>query len=172
MSQKNSTAVVGEEPGERAETALSGPPRQAVHRPRSGGGLFGQYKPEQGIWTRRGTFIGAGLIVAWGAKFIYDQLSIYESNEAWSVLITTGIPVLFAVVLGSIAWRLSFTNRKTGDFMIATEGEMKKVSWSSKKEVIGSTIVVIAFTVLLAVLLFSVDVLFQFIFKSINVLKV
>ena len=48
---------------------------------------------------------------------------------------------------------------------------MKKVSWSSKREVIGSTKVVILFTVLLGVLLFVVDVLFQTLFKNIGVLK-
>ena len=137
MSRKNSTAVVGEEPAERTE------PRHVVRGPRAGGGLFGQYKPEQGMWTRRGTFIGAGLLIAWGAKFVYDQLSVYQGDEAWRVLITTGIPILFLVVLGTAAWRLSFSGRKSGDFMIATEGEMKKVNWSTKKEVVGSTIVVI-----------------------------
>ncbi len=182
MSRKNSTAVVGEqEPRERRESAPSRPPRgaggsgepprQVARRPR-GGGFLSQYKPEQGMWTRRGTFIGAGLIVAWGAKFVYDQLSVYQGDQAWRVLITKGIPVLFAVVLGTIAWRLSFSSRKSGDFMIATEGEMKKVSWSTRREVVGSTIVVIAFTVFLAVLLFVVDLLFQTIFRSINVLKV
>ncbi|MBU0718456.1 MAG: preprotein translocase subunit SecE [Planctomycetes bacterium] len=55
--------------------------------------------------------------------------------------------------------------------MVATEGEMKKVSWSSKAEVIGSTKVVIMFTVLLAALLFVVDLVFQRFFTYIGVLK-
>jgi preprotein translocase subunit SecE len=55
--------------------------------------------------------------------------------------------------------------------MIATEGEMKKVSWSTKNEIIGSTKVVIMFTVLLALVLFVVDLAFQTMFSSIGVLK-
>ncbi|MCH7993750.1 MAG: preprotein translocase subunit SecE [Planctomycetes bacterium] len=55
--------------------------------------------------------------------------------------------------------------------MIATEGEMKKVSWSSKEEVIGSTKVVIMFTFMLALFLFVVDMVFQQVFKWIGVLK-
>lgn len=186
MSRKNSTALVGQEPHEGGGAGAGAtphgpshggrgsgePPRQVARMPHGGGGFFGQYKPEQGIWTRRGTFIGAGVIVAWGAKFVFDQLTVYEGDEAWTVLITHGIPILFAVVLGTIAWRLSFSQRKAGDFMIATEGEMKKVNWSTKKEIVGSTVVVIVFTAFLAVLLFVVDLLFQFIFRSINVLKV
>ncbi len=62
--------------------------------------------------------------------------------------------------------------RKAGDFMIATEGEMKKVNWSSKREVVGSTKVVIMFTLLMAMLLFVVDLVFQALFKALNVLKV
>ncbi len=55
--------------------------------------------------------------------------------------------------------------------MIATEGEMKKVSWSTRRELLGSTKVVIALTVLMAVLLFVVDLMFQSLFSSIGVLK-
>ncbi len=148
--------------------------REEMPRAR-GGGFFAQYKPDQGIWTRRGTFIGAGLLIAWGAAFLKGQLSIYEDRigkDWWAMPVTYGIPILFAVVLAALAWRISFVNRKSSDFMIATEGEMKKVSWSSKREVIGSTKVVILFTVLLAVLLFAVDLLFQSVFKYIDVLKV
>ena len=136
------------------------------------GGLFKQYKPDQGKMTRTGTFIGAGAIVAWGAKFLYDRLQLFEGVEGWRLLITTGIPILFAVVLGAIAWRIIFAHRATSDFMIATEGEMKKVSWSSRREIIGSTKVVIMFTILFAVLLFIVDLFFQNLFSSIGVLKV
>jgi len=56
--------------------------------------------------------------------------------------------------------------------MIATEGEMKKVSWSTRRELIGSTKVVIMFTIFLAVLLFFVDLGFQELFSRIGVLKV
>jgi preprotein translocase subunit SecE len=62
-------------------------------------------------------------------------------------------------------------NRKSSDFMIATEGEMKKVSWSSRREVIGSTKVVILFTIALACFLFVVDLAFQTLFSAIGVLK-
>ena len=38
------------------------------------------------------------------------------------------------------------------DFLIATDSEMKKVNWTSRKELIGSTKVVILFMFLIAVL--------------------
>lgn len=137
----------------------------------SGGGLFRQYKGEQGKNTRVGSFIGVGVLIAWGAVYLHDYLSVFEGDEAWRLLITTGIPIVFAVVLGATAWWFLFGNRGVGDFMIATEGEMKKVNWSTRKEIIGSTKVVIMFTVLMAVLLFVVDLLFQALFVWIGVLK-
>jgi len=141
-------------------------------RPAAKPGVFTQYKPEQGKYTRRSTIVGAGLLIAWGAWFIHEQLRPYEGDELWQFGVTLGIPMLFAVVLGVLTWRVVFANRKSSDFMIATEGEMKKVSWSSKGEVIGSTKVVIVFTVLMALLLFFVDVAFQNLFQWIGVLKV
>jgi len=116
--------------------------------------------------------VAASAIVAWGAYFIYDRLQIYEGDAWWRLLITIGIPLAFAVVLGSFAWRYSFAHPGTGDFMIATEGEMKKVSWSSRREIIGSTKVVILFTLAMALYLFAVDLGFQRLFQWMGVLKV
>ncbi len=121
--------------------------------------------------TRTGTFIGAALLIAWGAVFLNGRLAGYVGDELWLLLITPGIPILVAVVLGVVAWRIVYVSRKSSDFMIATEGEMKKVSWSTRHEVVGSTKVVIMFTLLLAVALFVVDLVFQRAFSWIGVLK-
>lgn len=133
--------------------------------------MFRQYKAEQGKATRVGTFVALGALITWGAYFLFQQLAIFQGDEAWRLLVTVGIPIAFAVVVGGVAWFFIFGHRGTGDFMIATEGEMKKVSWSSKQEVIGSTKVVILFTFMLALFLFSVDMVFQQAFKWIGVLK-
>jgi preprotein translocase SecE subunit len=58
------------------------------------------------------------------------------------------------------------------DFMIATEAEMRKVSWPSRREIIGSTWVVIAGTAMLAVLLLLIDLGFTWFFTRIGVLDV
>lgn len=147
--------------------------RQPPKRTARGGGdgFFRAYKPEQGKTTRTATMVAAGAMIAWGAYFIYDRLQVYEGDEWWRMLITIGIPLAFAVVLGSLAWRYSFAHAGTGDFMIATEGEMKKVSWSSRREIIGSTKVVILFTLAMAAYLFVIDLGFQRFFQWIGVLK-
>jgi preprotein translocase subunit SecE len=139
--------------------------------PKKGRGLLTPYKQEQGRRTRIGTMIAFGLLVLWGGYFVWEQLRVYEGDEGWRLLITPGIPLLFTVVLGGVLWWFVFAHRTTGDFMIATEGEMKKVNWSTKREVIGSTKVVILFTILIASYLFLVDIVFQNIFRWIGVLK-
>ena len=140
-------------------------------RRRREGGLFKHYKPEQGKATRMGTMVTGGAAIAWGTYFIWDQLQVYQGDDVLSLLITTGIPIAFALMLGSLLWWVSFSSRKSSDFMIATEGEMKKVNWSTRKEIIGSTKVVIMFTVLMALFLFVVDIVFQTAFGAFGVLK-
>ncbi len=170
MSQANSTVVPDTEKGK------GGPPtggRVATGgRDGGSGGAFKQYKPEQGKWTRLGTFLGLLLLIAWGSYFLYDRLQVYaDGPEAWRLLVSTGIPAAVLVLLGAVAWWLSYSSRKSSDFMIATEGEMKKVSWSTRREIIGSTKVVILFTVLLATTLFVVDLGLTSLFRWIGVLK-
>ena len=176
MSRSDSTGIAENAVPAETKAGAGGPPREPSAPPSGaprgrGGALFKQYKPDQGKVTRVGTFVGLGAIIAWGGKFIYDRLAVYEGFEVWRLLVTTGLPILVPVVLGAVAWWVVFAHRGSGDFMIATEGEMKKVSWSSKREVLGSTKVVITFTALLAILLFVVDLIFQRLFSWIGVLK-
>jgi preprotein translocase SecE subunit len=58
------------------------------------------------------------------------------------------------------------------DFLIATDSEMKKVNWTSKRELIGSTKVVILFMFAIAIILFVLDLLFNTVFYSIRVLNI
>jgi len=165
MADLKTTAMMEEE-GEDFGGPPSPPPPSVGE-----GGYFRQYKPEQGRWTRVGTFVGCLLLSIGCGKFFYDLLERFEGDEAWRLLVTTGIPALIVAALSAVAWRVSFVKRKSSDFMIATEGEMKKVSWSTRREIIGSTKVVIVLTLLTALLLFIVDACFQALFTWIGVLK-
>jgi preprotein translocase subunit SecE len=66
---------------------------------------------------------------------------------------------LFTVMALLMLWLVNKPN--VADFMIASEGEMKKVNWSSKQEIIVSTTVVIAVVVIMAVVLGAADILLQ-----------
>lgn len=106
-------------------------------------------------------------------------------NETTSAIVRGGtptpiFPVLYLqagvagtiMLLGSIAlYYFVGAQKKSVEFLVATDGEMKKVNWTSYREVKGSTIVVIAATFLIAGFLFLVDTAFSSFFSFINVLE-
>ena len=72
------------------------------------------------------------------------------------------------------AWLIyTFVGKKPKqvDFLVATDAEARKVNWSTRKEVVGSTWVVIGAMFLIAGTLFVIDLLFQGIFTAANVLE-
>jgi len=125
------------------------------------------YKKGQGKYTRFVTLASAVALAVFAAAALSEFLKGYELTK--DPFIRFGVPSLIVAAIGLVT--LWLTNRpKTADFLIATEGEMKKVSWSSKKEVIGSTKVVVITTFVLAVILFAVDLVFALLFKSMKIL--
>jgi preprotein translocase SecE subunit len=131
------------------------------------------YKPGQGYYTRVGTAVGAGILIACLWQFIYTQLEVYyEPAKPWTFYLQVGVPTLVLAGLGFLVYWVVGLNHSCCDFMILTEGEMKKVSWSSRKEVIGSTKVVIFTVLAMGMLLFLVDVVFAWTFHLIGVLQV
>ena len=86
------------------------------------------------------------------------------------------VSLLIGIVVGFLAafslfvfWLIN--KPSNADFLIATDSEMKKVNWTTRKELIGSTKVVIGFMFLVAFLLFFFDVIFGYFFYLIGVLK-
>lgn len=116
---------------------------------------FEIYKKGQGKYTRILTFLGVMVVGLIGAVILSDNLAPLVGTY-----LRYGIPVVALAALGALMFWL--VNRpKSADFLIATEGEMKKVSWSSRKEIVGSTKVVIVTTFIMAVILFGVDIVFK-----------
>jgi len=125
------------------------------------------YKRGQGKYTRLITFVAAMAIGVVGAVVLSNKLGGYDLTK-WPP-IRFGVPTAMVVVLAALMFWI--VNRpRSADFLIATEGEMKKVSWSNRKEIVGSTKVVIVTTFLLAGILFFVDILFQVVFASLGVI--
>ncbi len=145
--------------------------------PTVGGGFFHLYKPGQGYWTRMGTAAGAILLIALLARFIYISLATRTNLDVTIVngvqkngyQIKVIITAIFVALAAGITWY--YLNKpRVVDFFIATESEMKKVNWTSRREIIGSTKVVIIFMFLIAFFLFFVDLFFSYVFYLIKVL--
>lgn len=150
---------------------------QAVSRPqtskaaKSGMGLR-LYKPGQGYYTRLGTVIGAGTLVLAGAGFLFNQVAGHmDLNSPYFYAVQWSLIVVWLLIMSGLIYWVVGLNRTAADFFIATEGEMKKVSWSTRQEVIRSTKVVVVCVFLFGAILFAADLLFMTFFSEIGVLK-
>ena len=154
-------------------------------------GFFHIYKSGQGYWTRMGTALGALLIAGLVIYFLYQHLPTWllpafdhsaqitdlnarvaAANRAVKLARDTSVGICagFLLAFGLLTFWL-MNKPSNADFLIATDSEMKKVNWTSRKELIGSTKVVIIFMFLIAFLLFSFDILFGYLFYFMGVLK-
>lgn len=77
------------------------------------------------------------------------------------------------VLLGGavLAYWFCALKPKSNDFLIATDMEMKKVHWSTRREIYAQTMVVVAFSLIIAAFLFTFDLGFQAFFRGIGILK-
>ncbi len=119
------------------------------------------YKSGQGYNTRLWSGIAAFTTLAIGCFVLYQQLSIMEN-----IWVQALVPVALCVTGGLlIYWVLNLA--KVADFLIAAEGEVKKVSWSSRAELVASTMVVLVVVILLSLLIMVTDFLFGYLFTQI-----
>jgi len=133
----------------------------------SSGGFFTVYRPNQGGWTRLGTAIASALIIAATG---YVLASDVAGALGWQRQTTVIVVSVFSVVSLVLAWWLQ--NRPgSAVFLIETHSEMQKVNWTSRKELLGSTKVVILFMITMSLLLFVIDMVFHTFFHAVGVLK-
>lgn len=119
------------------------------------------YKPGQGKYSRLITGISVAVTVGIGCWLLYDRLAAMDLNQ-WIVFL---LPlVVFAAACVVLYWLLN--KPVVADFLIAAEGELKKVNWSSRKEVAVSTGVVIGVVFAMAALLGATDMIFQLVFDK------
>src|SRR3954452_14684033 len=139
--------------------------------PRTGPGLFTIYKSGQGYWTRMGTLLAVGVLGLMLAYTLWNQIpsSFFPNDAATGRQVGIWVAVGFILIYGFISLRL-MNKPSNVDFLIATDSEMKKVNWTSKKELIGSSKVVIFFMFLIAIILFILDMYFTRVFYLLGVL--
>lgn len=118
------------------------------------------YKSGQGYYTRLMTALLSFAVVAIGCYILWGKLQ--GANPWVSSLVPLGICAAFGLL---IYWIVNKPN--VADFMIAAEGEIKKVSWSSRKEIISSTIIVIGVVLFVGIMLAVTDLLFIFLFSTV-----
>lgn len=91
-------------------------------------------------------------------------------SESIVLYVQASVAVAVIVIAGVLLW-LIMNRPRAVDFMIATEAEMRKVNWPSKNEIRGSTIVVVCGTFILSVFLWTINLVFGWLFIRINILE-
>jgi preprotein translocase subunit SecE len=123
------------------------------------------YKPLQGKQARLWTAVGLGLIIVFGLYEVFQAIKDSSGN------------MMASTVSGSIGAVLAwFTFRLLEfppfvEFLIATEAEMNKVSWTSREDLKRATTVVLVTVLLMAVFLFGVDWLWSSLLQLLHVLQ-
>jgi preprotein translocase SecE subunit len=94
-----------------------------------------------------------------------------KGETAINPLLLQGFAMAIVLLAGAVlAYYFAAVHQRFVDFLIATDGEMKKVNWSTRRDIRMSTMVVIFASVMLAASLFIADFAFQWLFKTIGVL--
>ncbi len=112
------------------------------------------------------------LVIEGGADPFGAQIQSASANPIFprNYLQAGAAGLMMLVGFGVIYW-FTGVGRKTNEFLIATDGEMKKVNWSTRREIIGSTWVVIISAFLIAGILYGIDQVFALIFRAVGVLE-
>jgi preprotein translocase SecE subunit len=130
------------------------------------------YKRNQGIRVRRFTILGlflvfgSGIYTLWHNRVIVNEnwmVDIPFSGKSFMLLpdIKATIPLLLIALTIWCSWRV--VNYPTfADFLIATEAEINKVSWTPRAKLIRDTIVVLITVLIITAFLFLVDIFWGF----------
>jgi len=130
-----------------------------------------RYKPNQGLRVRRATMLGLLLLLGSGVWVLHNHGSLASAERDWILTIpftNLRIPILpdieitLPIILAAAAFWISYRVVNWpmfADFLIATEAEVNKISWASRKSVIQDTVVVLSTVFLLTIFLFGVDLL-------------
>ena len=121
---------------------------------------FEVYKVGQGKYTRLYTAIGAAIIAGMGCLQLYKKLRAADLGLWLETLVPAGLFSALGILIFWLVNKPSFA-----DFMISAEGEMKKVSWSSRREIAISTFIVIVVVIIFAALLGIADFGFELFFQ-------
>jgi len=124
-----------------------------------------------GLATRSRLALAGGLeaLGIFGGYWLYEAIGETQQvfpggTVTWSELV--GI-VFF--LLWSLGVYFLLNHRRFVQFLVETEAELAKVTWPSKGEFVGATVVVIATTALVAAYLFAVDALMIRLLKLIGI---
>lgn len=141
------------------------------------------YKRSQGQRVRRGTIMGILLLAGAGIFTLIEhgtlphaawRVTVPFTNGAYFVILLPDVQITLPLLLAFAAFWVAYrvVNFPVfADFLIATEAELNKVSWTSRRRLIQDTIVVLVTVLLLTIFLFAVDQLWAFVLHKVGVVQ-
>ena len=127
------------------------------------------YRKGQGNVARTLTAVSLIAIAGFGAVEIRDALigrRIFAAGPDAGYLLGG----LFFVAIALLALWIAFKSKRSGDFLILTESELRKVSWPSKRDLWQQTIVVLVVSGVIGVIILIVDLVYSSIFRGAGIL--
>jgi preprotein translocase subunit SecE len=151
------------------------------------GGLMGAYKPGEGMMTRLGSFLCVLSFAAFSAHhWFYDWTlarkvvvkffsaismgALVEWTEDPSTARIIAYGGVFALLIGLswVGYYFIYQRPRTSEFLVQTDGELRKVTWPEitpwfkpEAKVWGVTYVVMIVLLVLTVYIFAVDFFFK-----------
>ena len=129
------------------------------------------YKAGQGYWVRLMSAYAMGALVALGLVWLWKEFDGVTMFGLEPTYVRVAFMLIAALFFGFFGWYLLGVHRGTVEFLVATEGEMRKVNWSSRREVEAATRVVILLTIFTAVYCWAFDIVFASTFRWMSVLR-
>ncbi len=125
------------------------------------------YKLGQGYWTRLMSALGAGVLLLAGVAWIVENMRNMPglSGSKYLIFAQSGVATVLIGLFGYWIYRVAYVNPRSSDFMISTEGEMRKVNWPARREVMGATWVVIICMIIITLIVLGADLIFNSLFN-------
>jgi preprotein translocase SecE subunit len=129
--------------------------------------MLEKYKWGQGKDTRLYSAAAVAVIAVVGCYRLYEKLkATMDLTQTLGLWLSICIPLGLVAIIGGLIYWLS--NRPSvADFLISAEGELKKVSFSSKREIAVSTTIVIVVVLLMSAMLGVADFVFDIFFTNV-----
>ncbi len=109
------------------------------------------YKKGQGTAARGVAAVAVVLLGLWAAH------QMWFTTAGWPLVARVVATAVVAGLFGVLPLCLIMFHQPVAEMLIETQQEMRKVAWSTREEVIGSTVVVIVTVVLLSLFIFATD---------------
>lgn len=134
--------------------------------------LTTRYKTTQGFVARTATAVALGVIFLGGLLQLHYSL-VNATTPQWASqpISRLGIPGLLALASGWFIFRL-INFPVFAEFLIATEAEMNKVSWTTWSDLKRATAVVLVTVVLMTTYLWLVDQVWSTLLTWIGVIRI